>query len=180
MPLNQYLFTYAFSLVELGYDDAVSVFFSEECYKNFFGLMECTTLHFFLVDKPELPSKANFRAYLESQVHFRNTMSSIDASLLQLIHKLYRLLYYRDAVDPQPMDDVIPSSLTSQITEAIKELLHSICTNNSFVTELLKGLEDDACELSLNVLNELFVFCKDLSTGEKEALIRYSFSGRFT
>ena len=158
--------------MELGYDDAVNVFFSEECYEHFFGLMECTISHRFSLDKPELPTKANFREYLKSQIHFRNTMTSIDSSLLQLIHKLYRLLYYRDAVDPQPMDDAIPSSLTSQITESIKELHRSICTNSSFVMELLQGLENDTCELSLNVLNELFVFSKDLTTGEKESLIR--------
>ena len=52
--------------MELGYDDAVGVIFSEECYENYFGLMEY---------KPELPHKANYREYFKTQVHFCNTMN---------------------------------------------------------------------------------------------------------
>ena len=37
----------------------------------------------------------------------------MNESLLSLIHKLYRLIYYRDAIDPQPIDDIIPSALSS-------------------------------------------------------------------
>lgn len=171
--LISFLTLFYWFIVELGYDDAVSVLFSEECYENFFGLMECINYIPFLVDKPELPMKASFRDILKTQVHYRNTMSSIDAPLLSNIHKLYRLLYYRDAVDPQPIDDTVPSSLTSQISETIKELLHAVCTNSNFVTELLNGLEDRG-ELSLQVLQELFLHCKDMTSGEKESLIRYS------
>ena len=67
---------------------------------------------FIIIDKPELPCKANYRDYFKTQVHFCNTMNEMNESLLSLIHKLYRLIYYRDAIDPQPIDDIIPSEIS--------------------------------------------------------------------
>ena len=160
--------------MELGYDDAVGVIFSEECYENYFGLMECMIcfLLLLLLDKPELPHKANYREYFKTQVHFCNTMNEINESLLSLIHKLYRLIYYRDAIDPQPIDDIIPSALSSQITTVISQLVEEIVHNEKFVQELLKNLEGQSCLLSLKILNELFVFCREMSIDKKIELVK--------
>lgn len=125
------------------------------------------------IDKPELPQKADFREYFKKNVHFKNTMNGLSSSLLLLIHKLYRLIYYRDAIDPQPIDDIIPSALSSQINDVISQLLKLVCTDGQFVSELIDGLETESCSMSVSVLNELFVYCKDLPSGDKESLIRF-------
>lgn len=100
-------------------------------------------------------------------------MNGLSSSLLLLIHKLYRLIYYRDAIDPQPIDDIIPSALSSQINDVISQLLKLVCTDGQFVSELIDGLETESCSMSVSVLNELFVYCKDLPSGDKESLIRF-------
>lgn len=99
-------------------------------------------------------------------------MNGLSNSLLVLIHKLYRLLFYRDAIDPQPIDDIIPSALSSQINGVISKLHKLICTDGQFVSELIGGLETESSYMSVSVLNELFMYCKDLPSGEKESLIR--------
>ena len=99
-------------------------------------------------------------------------MNEINESLLSLIHKLYRLIYYRDAIDPQPIDDIIPSALSSQIMTVIFQLVEEIVHNEKFVQELLKNLEGQSCLLSLKILNELFGFCRDMSIDKKIELVK--------
>ena len=99
-------------------------------------------------------------------------MNEMNESLLSLIHKLYRLIYYRDAIDPQPIDDIIPSALSSQITTVISQLVEEIVHNAKFVQELLKDLEGPSCLLSLKVLNELFGFCRDMPIDKKIELVK--------
>ena len=78
------------SVVDLGYDDVVDLLFSEDCYETLFGLMECAHSRILsLLDRPGLPSKGDYRNYFKTHVHFRNTMSELDASFLSLIHKRF-------------------------------------------------------------------------------------------
>ena len=162
------------SVVDLGYDDVVDLIFSEDCYETLFGLMECAHSRILsLLDRPGLPSKGDYRNYFKTHVHFRNTMSELDASFLSLIHKLYRLIFFRDAVDPQPIEDIIPSSLSTLIAQTIDSLIRKVCTSEPFLKEVVDGLESDKAHLSLCVLKELCGYCKSLSAGSREALIVY-------
>ncbi len=82
--------------MDLGYDDVVSVLFSDDCYLHLFGIMECINeFPRLLLDKPDLPHKAEYRDFFLHHVHCRNTMPNLDTSLETLMHRLYRLLYYR-------------------------------------------------------------------------------------
>ena len=164
---------YHFTVVDLGYDDVVEILFSESCYENLFGIMECDFSFFLLcVDRPELATKGDYRNYFKTHVHFRNTMSQLNPSLLTLIHKLYRLLFYRDAIDPQPIEEIIPSSVTSLIASTISELVHQVCTSESFVKEVLEGFDGENAHLSLRVVKELFEYCRNASVADQEALVR--------
>ena len=174
MQTNQYYNSYRFTIVDLGYDDIVEILFSEGCYESLFGMMECHFPIFSLcVDRPELAMKGDYRNYFKTHVRFRNTMSQLNPSLLTLIHKLYRLLFYRDAIDPQPIEEIIPSSVTSLITNTVSELIHQICTSESFVNEVLEGFDGDHAHMSLCVVKELFEYCRNVSSSDQEALVRY-------
>ena len=100
-------------------------------------------------------------------------MKSLDTSFIAFIHKLYRMMYYRDEIELQSVDDIIPSSITNLIKQHIVLLHNQICTKTNVIQELLGGLEDVESDLSLQILNELFMYTREMCGGDKEDLIRY-------
>lgn len=100
-------------------------------------------------------------------------MPQLDSNFLSLIHKLYRLIFYRDAIDPQPIDEAIPTALTTLINDLIASLLRKVCVSDQFLPALLDGLQTkETAHTSLCVLNELFEYCKGTSVVDREALVR--------
>lgn len=97
------------------------------------------------------------------------------ARLESLIHKLYRLIFFRDAVDPQPINEIIPTALGMQIIEIEHEIMISISNQSKmieFIYSWLKGNSEQR-KVSLGILTELLSYGKDFGIEEREMISRY-------
>lgn len=68
-----------------------------------------------------------------------------------LIHKLYRLIFFRDAVDPQPINEIIPSALGIHIMDAQHRIVMSVATNTAFLAMILAWLKGSNSERKVSI-----------------------------
>ena len=95
-----------------------------------------------------------------------------------LIHKLYRLIFFRDAVDPQPINEIIPSALGIHIIDTQHKIVMSIATHTAILDMILAWLKGSNSErkVSIGIITELLFYTKEL--GVEEPLLRESL-GRY-
>ena len=125
-------------------------------------------------DKPELPYKAEYRHFFSTQVHCWNTLPCLTENLKSLIHKLYRLIFFRDAVDPQPINEIIPSALGIHIIDIQHQIVIAIATHSAILDMILAWLKGESSErkVALGILNELMFYTKEVGVEEQELIVK--------
>ena len=84
------------------------------------------------------------------------------------------MIFFRDAVDPQPINEIIPTALGMQIIEIEHEIMTSISNQPKiieFIYSWLKGNTEQR-RVSLGILTELLLYGKDFGIEEREMIIR--------
>ena len=91
-----------------------------------------------------------------------------------LIHKLYRLIFFRDAVDPQPINEIIPSALGIHIMDIQHKIMIAITTHSAILDMILAWLKGSGSEMdvSMGILKELMLYTKELGVEEQELVVK--------
>lgn len=91
-----------------------------------------------------------------------------------LIHKLYRLIFFRDAVDPQPINEIIPSALGIHIMDTQHRIVMSIATNTAILDMILAWLKGSNSErkVSIGILTDLLLYTKELGVEGQELIVK--------
>ena len=91
-----------------------------------------------------------------------------------LIHKLYRLIFFRDAVDPQPINEIIPSALGIHIMDTQHRIVMSVATNTDILAMILAWLKGSNSErkVSIGILTDLLLYTKELGVEGQELIVK--------
>ena len=117
----------------LNSSNIVSILFSDELYLSLFGIMEYNK---------DLATKGNFREFFKTKVMYKKVLDIKDQHILDLIHQNYRISYYRNAINPQPKDDMSNDYLQDIIISNNKVIIDHIIDHQEYFQELFKLLED--------------------------------------
>ena len=91
-----------------------------------------------------------------------------------LIHKLYRLIFFRDAVDPQPINEIIPSALGIHIMDTQHRIVMSVATHIAILDMILAWLKGSNSErkVSIGILTDLLLYTKELGVEGQELIVK--------
>ncbi|KAF7294291.1 SMK-1 domain-containing protein [Mycena chlorophos] len=94
--------------------------------------------------EPDFPlHRANYREFIEQQVHFHQPIPLNDAGLLRKIHHTYRLQFLKDVVLARVLDDSTFNVLNSCIIFNQIDIINHIQADHSFLREVVKLYVDE-------------------------------------
>ena len=84
-----------------------------------------------------------------------------------------RPLFFTVVIDPQPVNEIIPSALGIHIIDTQHKIVLSIATNNAILDMILAWLKGKNSErkVSIGILTELVFYTKELGVEEQELIV---------
>ena len=84
-----------------------------------------------------------------------------------------RPLFFAVVIDPQPVNEIIPSALGIHIIDTQHKIVLSIATNNAILDMILAWLKGKNSErkVSIGILTELMFYTKELGVEEQELVV---------
>ena len=85
-----------------------------------------------------------------------------------------RPLFFAVVIDPQPVNEIIPSALGIHIIDTQHKIVLSIATNTAILDMILAWLKGNNSErkVSIGILTELMFYTKELGVEEQELIVK--------
>ena len=137
----------------------------ESVYMSVVGMLECAYL---LTDNPKYPTqKASYREFLQEETQFRQVVEISDPVIIAKIHKTYRLVYLKDVVLGNILDDAAFSMLNT-LTFFYKSDIVSYFASDDHALAQISAIFSPEAKEDMDKRREAILFLHQLCTMAKQ------------